>query len=326
MAVRLEHNILIIGGQWNSNNVIWTYNLYTEQWKKHVIVNKNHAPPETLCACAVAIEQDVYMFGGKTRSKRTNALWKLAGSSVKCFKWSNLPIRDSLLPSPREQHSGWEHAGKLWIFGGFSDRTQDRYLDDHGDFIYNKNNQLLCFNPYGNVWTNPQCFGAVPPPSDVNVCSTSGDKIWLLNTYSKKLYHFDKCSLVWTQFKAERVQVNYSFCTLTSVTSSRLVCCGDFKLYYGPSGLKKTQVLDLPTQTFSGYTSNSDYARGYHTATIGLNNDTVIIGGDQHYAVSSHLMFEPKSLQQLAMKTIYTYRTVLPWGSLPNKLIGHLEI
>ena len=125
-AVRLEHNILVIGGEGKSNHEIWTYNLYTEQWKKYAIPHKEHAPPETLCACAVAIEQDVYMFGGETRSKKTNALWKLAGSSVKRFEWSNVPIQGSK-PSPRERHSGWEYYYSF--IGHFSNLHQRRTED-----------------------------------------------------------------------------------------------------------------------------------------------------------------------------------------------------
>ena len=36
-------------------------------------------------------------------------------------------------------------------------------------------------------------------------------------------------------------------------------------------------------------------------------------------------MFEPKCLQQLAMKIIYKYQDQLPWKLLPTKLISKLE-
>ena len=39
-AVCLEHLILVFGGYWSgeplSFSEIWMYNLYTEQWRKHV--------------------------------------------------------------------------------------------------------------------------------------------------------------------------------------------------------------------------------------------------------------------------------------------------
>ena len=43
---------------------IWMYNLYTEQWSKHVINGRKRCPPLRRYACAVAISDDVYMFGG----------------------------------------------------------------------------------------------------------------------------------------------------------------------------------------------------------------------------------------------------------------------
>ena len=37
-------------------------------------------------------------------------------------------------------------------------------------------------------------------------------------------------------------------------------------------------------------------------------------------------MLEPKSLQQLAMKTIYDKQDALPWKRLPTKLIAQLGL
>ena len=85
VAIHLGSCIVVIGGTGRISsptpvNVIWLYNLYMEQWRLYVIpiTGKNTVPPITLEACAVAILNDIYMFGRKNLlSRATNALWKL---------------------------------------------------------------------------------------------------------------------------------------------------------------------------------------------------------------------------------------------------------
>ena len=64
-----------------------------------------------------------------------------------------------------------------------------------------------------------------------------------------------------------------------------------------------------------------------------MNKSVTIIGGitaneatNQSYTSTLHVMLEPKSLQQLAMKTIYSHQTVLPWKHLPKMLIASLGL
>ena len=113
MAVRLAHNILVFGGKVqtkqnctrNSNRKIWMYNLYTEQWKKHMIPDRKIAPPALSYACAVAIEQDVFMFGGRIvfglLHQKTNKVWKLTRTSEGSFVWSNVTVKNNTkVPTP----------------------------------------------------------------------------------------------------------------------------------------------------------------------------------------------------------------------------------
>ena len=171
MAVRVKHYILVLGGTWKKREKIplrkiWMYNICTQQWQKYVITRKK-APPATLAACAVAIEEDVYMFGGYDLQKdtTTNALWTLNRNTQGCFVWDEIVTSNNKkTPSPRSHHSGWEYSGKLWTFGGGGLALQP-YLNDYGDFIWNSslerpiaNNQLLCFSPYSEEWGKPGMF------------------------------------------------------------------------------------------------------------------------------------------------------------------------
>ena len=118
VAVHLKNHILVFGGQRInyrpiSNRVIWKYNLYTEQWRKHVIPKSKPAPCGRSLTCASAIESDVYMFGGLLNTTRqltiANDLWKLSRTHEGRFIWHLISITSkSDRPSSRFAHSGWE--------------------------------------------------------------------------------------------------------------------------------------------------------------------------------------------------------------------------
>ena len=114
--------IIVFGGSSHPQslrNVIWIYNLYTEQWSKQVLPDEQLSPPRTENSCAVTIEEEIYMFGGYdlVKHRHTNALWKLTITPAGLFIWSNISAKcQKKTPSPRERHSGWEYAGKLDIW------------------------------------------------------------------------------------------------------------------------------------------------------------------------------------------------------------------
>ena len=97
----------------------------------------------------------------------------------------------------------------------------------------------------------------------------------------------------------------------------------------GYTPLNDTWIFDLQTQAWTQYTSHHDHTRKDHTGILGINKAIIIIGGftdDEPYTPIFHVMLEPKSLQQLAMKIIYNKQDVLPWKCLPSKLIAQLQL
>ena len=88
VAVQVEHYILVFGGMWLKQGIlqqllrmpyeyegmdfkellplrdIWMYNLYTEEWKRHVIADRETIPSGRIHASATVIGSDIYMFGG----------------------------------------------------------------------------------------------------------------------------------------------------------------------------------------------------------------------------------------------------------------------
>ena len=126
VAVYMKNCIIVFGGEekkdeGHSLRCIWMYNVYTEQWGKHVIPDRKTVPPATGCPYATMIKTDLFMFGGYhfRKERVTNALWKLIQTPNQCFQWIRVKTQSKKkTPSPRCFHSGWEYAGQLWTFGG----------------------------------------------------------------------------------------------------------------------------------------------------------------------------------------------------------------
>ena len=344
VAINMDHHILVFSGMKRNChtyvplNIIWMYNLYTEQWKTHVIPQGQTIPGKRYSACAVVIGSDVYMFGGTLYSavSSTNKLWKLATDPQGSFIWSEIVVTNKeKTPSPRCGHTGWEHAEKLWIFGGFG-TSSGAFLNEYGDYFHYHNNQLLRFNPSNEEWTNPQCHGMVPKPRASHATTKCQDKVWLYGGDDTRkafrdLHELNMHSCTWTLIQTQQVkpQAHWS-CTLSMISDDRLVLHGGYSSRSTGKRLGDTWILDLPTKTWRQYNSDPDACRSCHTGSPGINNSVVIIGGytnnQSMYQTTLLVLIEPKSLQQLAMQKIYKHHTVLPWKCLPRKLTVLLDI
>ena len=351
MAVCVKNNILVFGGnnlhgQQFSCHVIWMFNMFTEQWSKHVIPRSEPAPHHSKQACAVAISDDVYVFGGLNSSytrystfTRTNAVWTLTRTSETCYVWNKIPTMDNKkAPSPRGGHRGWQYAGNLWVFGGCGPSPVG-YLNDNGEYYHQWNNQLLSFDPSSRKWTNPKSSGAIPSPRANGAAIIVSHNVWFYggfdgnNVVFDELYKLNMPSLIWTMIQTVSPKPPRCYgCTLIGTSQTKLVLHGGAGVRI-LTPLNGTGILDIRSQTWRQYKSNSDHARCYHTSTVGVNGCAVTIGGEKNYkdsyedySVSFLIMLEPRSLRQLAMQMVLKHRVELPWQNLPNKLIALLGI
>ena len=339
VAVRLSNCIFVFGGDFRdekkgplSLSTIWMYNLYTEQWKKHVIPDRNLAPPPSRNSCAVAVGSDIYMFGGFLfrEQQSTNSLWKLTITTTGCFIRSQIRVKNQeRTPSPRSSHSGWEYAGKVWTFGGYGP-SPEGYLNEHGDFqhcqhLQGRNNQLLCFDPSRQEWTDIKTSGAIPEPQARHATTVTNDKVWLYSGINGDLYQLNMMSLVWTKNQTGQVKPRPRIlCSLNAATESKLVLHGGLGSKSGP------WVFDVPSSTWNLQRLNRDHHRYNHKGTEGLNGYVVVIGGlssESHKYKSYRIIrvkWEPKSLQQLSIKIIYDHRDALSWRWLPKRLVTQI--
>ena len=293
---------------------------------------------------AVAVEGTVYTFGGRDYDAgnfdASNSMWKLSRTMERSFIWSftEYQIREES-PSPRCDTSGWEFAGKVWIFGGIGPSSEG-YLNVHGDFAISQldlgemNNQLLCFDPNTQKWTNPQCYGDKPSPRYDHCTAIIREKVWLFGGFhlggQGGFYQLAMDTLTWTQIHIGPLGPQGScFSTLTATGNDQLVLYG-----FGEVNLNhECWVMDPASHSWRLHSEDDDTMLNFYTASKGLNNSVIMFGGciNLHDGCNLcnnilHVTFEPKSLQKLTLGIIYKHSTELPWKSLPKKLIALLGI
>ena len=353
VALRLNHNTVVIGGVnykmsdqlLITTDEIYMYNLYTEQWRKHQI--QGNKPTPRYRACAAVIGTAIYIFGGRNNNtcECFNDLWQFTRIARGDFSWCKVEFEcDAKLPSPRFDHSAWRYEDCMWVFGGKVDTEhRSEYLNYHGAFLDGTTNQLLHYNPSTQLWTNHNTSGAVPSPRGGHSTALIGDKVWLFAGASLSVFNPDTCffeldmkSRTWTEIPTNNTMpIPHHGCSLITLSDSQLV------VHIGTTDFPDHSdmwLIDVPTKTWRQYTPIKDQFRSGQTGTAGVNRCAIIFGGafesdeedKEHLGPSSplllHVMLEPNSLQQLAMKTIYNERDELPWMCLPPKLIEQLDL
>ena len=348
IAVQLDHFIVIIDcsgkGAIEDHIHTWTYNLYTEEWKKYLIPEGNLIPTNLVYAYGVGIDKEMYVL----KFSENVHLWQLTRDTNGYFAWNTVSVKDGTkIPMTRKDFTGWEYAGKLWIFGENMypyTGPANRYLNDNGQFYGFCTNQLLQFDIVTKEWASMKCTGDVPMPRCDHATAIFEDKVWLyggrnylINAPSlHEVYQLDMRTLTWIQLQTghPKPQGRIISCSLNVTANNQLVLHGGAKLdvTHGTLGdeLGDTWILDLSTQTWRMYTSEKEHRRCFHSGASGISNDIFIVGGinEMMKRVKDifHVMLEPKRLQQLAMKTVYKNRRELPWKKcLPKKLINLMD-
>ena len=350
VAVRLEHCIIVFGGFSIIDGIsqeplpsydIWMYNLYTEQWRKETVTCNKIVPPKIYRASGVVVGSDIYVYGGLLNTR--DSLWKLSRNAKGSFAWQKAKskVKKKSL-SPRVHCTIWEFAEKLWMFGGkvLTSVNPSDYLNNYGDFgDWGENNQILCFNPSCNEWTNPQSFGDIPEPRAHHGTVIIRDKSWLYGgsnslhgTPLDDLHELDMHSLTWTLIgKCETKMYIYTPSTLHAITENQVLVHRGMK---DKDSVACDWVLDLSSMSWKKYSTPLEDKHGHFyysfTCTRGSDSSVIyIVGKDVQYIEaeepvpwkSIHMTFQAKSLQQLAIQTIWTHKHTLPWQeTLPKKL------
>ena len=244
-------------------------------------------PGGTYGSCVVTIEKEVYVFGGQIHNgPDTNLMWKLITSQQQLYAWTTIKTGTMQnTPSPRAYHSGWEFSGKLWTFGG-NGCPLEGYLNDNGEWNDGPNNQVLCFDPSSQKWTNPKCNGTAPCPRLGHASTIVGDHVWMFggtnfDFYLNDLYQFDLISLTWTEIQTSLAKpVQRQFCSLNAVSEHQIVLHGGLSESSGSDKKQNdTWVFDLQSLSWKQHAANKKFTWCNHTGNTSLDRSVIVIGG-----------------------------------------------
>ena len=350
MTVKMNNCILFFGGckpysstYENINlciplNEIYMFNMDSEQWSKHVLPETANVPPYTVAACAVTIGRDVFMAGGAIYDLEenemldyTDALWKLSKISGH-FTWHRITFHSKkAIPAPMYRHQGWEYDNKMYTFGGMN-MTQQCSFNIYGELMKVEGgsptiqsyltNQLNCFDPIHQEWTNVQSIGTIPSPRCDVGCTQVKESVYVhggtlpYRDVADDLYELNMPTLTWVKLAIDEsvAPLKRAGHSLTATGNYEIILHGG--CFVHNRDYNDTWALFLKTLTWREITRENDEPRCAHSA-IKLNNSILIIGGYAEYhenpqAISQLcLTRQPMSLEQLSLRSVHKYRNII---------------
>ena len=193
-------------------------------------------------------------------------------------------------------------------------------------YLIRNTNQLYCYDPARSTWENVESSGSVPSPRHHACAAKIGDKVWLhggiCDVHVNDFYELNMVSLIWTQIQ---ISLQIFRLKLVPITTNQLLL-HNFTI----NSTSEMWIFDVESHTLRQKSMADDSNLVLCTATTGLNGEVVVLGGikinKNTYRPQLSVKLEPSSLQQLAMRTIFKYKDMLPFNSLPSKLIRKMEL
>lgn len=174
-AVAIKDLMIVFGGG-NEGIVheLHVFNTTTNQW--FVPVTKGEVPPGCAAYGFVVDGTRLLVFGGMVEyGKYSNDLYELQASRWEWKRLKPLPPKQGLPPCPRLGHSFTLLNGKVYLFGGLANESDDpknnipRYLNDLYTLELYPNSSMT-------VWDIPLTYGQSPPPRESHSGVSHTDK------------------------------------------------------------------------------------------------------------------------------------------------------
>ena len=207
------------------------------KWNKMEAKGQIH--PGSKKAASVSFKHSIYIFGGEDgNGNSTRALTIL---SFKGFFQKLKPRWEA--PWPRHEHRGWSHEERLYFLGGRVKTTKEEIEHEgisanfeirrprkKGDPVTFYTNQLLQYDPVGNVISTVETSGSIPcPRSDFAIATLEkGKRVIIHGGYCGEvlsdLFELDMKTRVWT--KLSFFEQSLSFHILVPISAAEVLIYG----------------------------------------------------------------------------------------------------
>ncbi|KAA8582076.1 hypothetical protein FQN60_008816, partial [Etheostoma spectabile] len=291
-------------------NEIWTYNMESGVWTKHLAGGNLHTSMSG--SCGVCVDGVLYLFGGHHARGNTNRIYRLP-LRAPSLVWEEMRDLKGLPPSCKDKLGCWVQKNKLIFFGGYGYAAQGLH---QGTFEYDESSSLVWDSPgrgWNNhihildletsIWSQPNTKGNTPSPRAAHACATVGNRGYVFGGRYKNyrlndLYYIDLDTWEWHEIRVLWAGLGTPSLLCHQTTSSYLesyLFSGDAWLYY---------VSKNEWKPFKH--SHTESPRLWHTACSGPDGEVFVFGGCANNLLSHHraahsnelLVFnvQPKSL------------------------------
>ncbi|XP_056248765.1 kelch domain-containing protein 2-like [Seriola aureovittata] len=357
----VDRNVMYVwGGYKNAQNhgffdlylprtEIWTYNMESGVWTKHIAGGNLHMSMSG--SCGVCVDGVLYLFGGHHARGNTNRIYRLPLRATSLV-WEEMSDLKGLPPSSKDKLGCWVQKNRLIFFGGYGYAAQGPH---QGTFEYDESSSLVWDSPgrgWNNhihildletyTWSQPVTTGNTPSPRAAHACATVGNRGYVFGGRYKNyrlndLYYIDLDTWEWHEMSVpQQCPVGRSWHSFTPVSSDLIFLFGGFTT--DRETLSDAWLYCVSKNEWKPFKhSHTQSPRLWHTACSGPDGEVFVFGGCANNLLSHHraahsnelLVFnvQPKSLVRFCMEAILQHRERLSsyWDCLPKPVLHSLK-
>uniref|UniRef100_A0AAQ5ZMH7 Kelch domain containing 2 n=1 Tax=Amphiprion ocellaris TaxID=80972 RepID=A0AAQ5ZMH7_AMPOC len=365
----VDRNIMYVwGGYKNSQNhgffdlylprnEVWTYNMESGVWTKHVAGGNLHTSMSG--SCGVCVDGVLYLFGGHHARGNTNRVKFIYRLPLRApsLKWEEMRDLKGLPPSCKDKLGCWVQKNSFCKLHTFVSLDKDccRIMDSTVNvFLWflllllqwdspgrGWNNHIHILDLETSTWSQPITTGYTPSPRAAHACATVGNRGYVFGGRYKNfrlndLYYIDLDTWEWHEIVPQQGPVGRSWHSFTPVSPDHIFLFGGFTTE--KETLSDAWLYCVSKNEWKPFKhSHTGSPRLWHTACSGPDGEVFVFGGcannllsHQRAAHSNELLVfnvQPKSLVRFCMETVLQHRERLSsyWDCLPKHLLHSLK-
>uniref|UniRef100_A0A3B4UT23 Kelch domain containing 2 n=1 Tax=Seriola dumerili TaxID=41447 RepID=A0A3B4UT23_SERDU len=294
----VDRNVMYVwGGYKNAQNhgffdlylprtEIWTYNMESGVWTKHIAGGNLHMSMSG--SCGVCVDGVLYLFGGHHARGNTNRVQFL--------------YLEACQPAVSADHlSELLYSVLLIFFGGYGYAAQGPH---QGTFEYDEssslwdspgrgwNNHIHILDLETYTWSQPVTTGNTPSPRAAHACATVGNRGYVFGGRYKNyrlndLYYIDLDTWEWHEIVPQQCPVGRSWHSFTPVSSDLIFLFGGFTT--DRETLSDAWLYCVSKNEWKPFKhSHTQSPRLWHTACSGPDGEVFVFGGCANNLLSHH--------------------------------------